>query len=1313
MVELPSSTPSAVLGNMYQEKDRASIGENNRWSPSQPVENYAYPRSGGRQNMAGVESRVENQPQLQPSSRVEGYSGGTYLFRRQSAETNAPWLRRSSSDKQDIRMPFKQRGDDQEGMERPSSAGGSRQEATSAGTDAQRAHSERLGMVGAVDMTETVVRSSDRGQHEFGNRDRDHWEPRQWDSHTLALESSVAGESSRRIQPHWFPSLPNPPAARRNLSQGDVEFSQFSRVVTTEYQANKGNRISRAMEAVYRWSNEEVLGRHAVAKVSASKDVNKEFRLDQMTGRTMNMEEPWSTIRSDGGVETESADSSLDIFRRTTGMSGGGTYDAAVGAGPKNPIRRSYSDEGVLNDPEIEVTPSSSSAEGHNMLSWRKVLLDDIRPSYDLPVAPEPELGLGQNILRIGRSSVQQLVRKLQIRTPQKQDERGDWQRVREEQEGDEDPGPSDRVTSATKALEYMPASQVASESPDEDGSVVPFVLQAKPFSRGTEGGLWDGGGSQKEVIKEVIVNSTNTSPAINNNSALSRSSSESAQGLDVVSTLGSPMERNCYDKAWAGSGGGINFQQAEEDFQLQLALALRVAAEAAAVDDPDLSANVRGPKGNTRLMPGVSKTEATAYRYWVSNCLSYDDRIEDGFYEVWGMSPYVWSMCTDSNELGRMPPLENLRSVHPSDATFEVVLVDRNMDPSLRELEDKAVGLAYESSEVLDMASKLSIMISSVMGGPSETDGNMMELWNTTSSKLMQLLGTIVLPIGLLRAGLSRHRALLFKVLADSIGLPCRLVRGSVYCGKEDEASVVVKCGDDREWMVDLMIKPGTIMAPDARLAAPPAVIASPLQFERPSPFAGSSVTVHNWARHEPGKKEGTGSAGSFDRLKDGAGEESYGYANDGAAKVNQGLEFSQTDTSGKGSRGSHGSNDAAGRDRLGVVSLLERPGPSNAPEQPGRREGAAGKGGFLTVDVTRRPVVVESSSMAADAVGNQEVKRSRQQQERSSKEGAVRPYDGGWAKDDRRVTGLDEYSRSSGAGRMLDQIASEASDFEIGWEDIIIGERIGQGSYGKVYRADWQGSDVAVKVFLDQDLKTEALEEFKSEVAIMRRLRHPNIVLFMGAVTKPPNLSIITEFCPRGSLYRLLHRPNRELDERKRIRMAVDVVKGMNYLHRCSPPVVHRDLKSPNLLVDKNWTVKVCDFGLSRQKHSTFLSSKSSAGTPEWMAPEVLRNEPSDEKSDVYSFGVILWELATLQVPWNGMNPIQVVGAVGFQHRRLPTDTIDPALASIIQACWRTDSKLRPSFADLMVELKNLQARPLSSPSQSPSHTPQSNQK
>lgn len=268
------------------------------------------------------------------------------------------------------------------------------------------------------------------------------------------------------------------------------------------------------------------------------------------------------------------------------------------------------------------------------------------------------------------------------------------------------------------------------------------------------------------------------------------------------------------------------------------------------------------------------------------------------------------------------------------------------------------------------------------------------------------------------------------------------------------------------------------------------------------------------------------------------------------------------------------------------------------------------------------------------------------------------------------------------------------DVSDWEIPWEDLQIGERIGIGSYGEVYHADWNGTEVAVKKFMDQDISGDALAQFRSEAEIMLRLRHPNVVLFMGAVTHPPNLSILTEYLPRGSLYKLLHRPNNQLDEKRRVRMALDVAKGMNYLHTSHPTIVHRDLKTPNLLVDKNWVVKVCDFGLSRMQHHTFLSSKSIAGTPEWMAPEVLRNEPSNEKSDVYSFGVILWELATLRVPWTGMNSMQVVGAVGFQNRHLEiTEEINPTAAQIIMDCWHPDPQSRPSFGQLISRLRCLQ--------------------
>ncbi|KAL9669490.1 hypothetical protein QQ045_007037 [Rhodiola kirilowii] len=271
---------------------------------------------------------------------------------------------------------------------------------------------------------------------------------------------------------------------------------------------------------------------------------------------------------------------------------------------------------------------------------------------------------------------------------------------------------------------------------------------------------------------------------------------------------------------------------------------------------------------------------------------------------------------------------------------------------------------------------------------------------------------------------------------------------------------------------------------------------------------------------------------------------------------------------------------------------------------------------------------------------------------------------------------------------------LESDCLDYEILWEDLTIGDHIGQGSCGSVYHAQWYGSDVAVKVFSRQEYTDDTIFSFRQEVSLMKRLRHPNVLLFMGAVTSPEHLAIVTEFLPRGSLFRLLQRNTSKLDWRKRVHMSLDIARGINYLHHCNPPIIHRDLKSSNLLVDRNWTVKVGDFGLSRLKHETYLSTNTGKGTPQWMAPEVLRNEPLNEKSDVYSFGVVLWELATEKVPWENLNSMQVIGAVGFMNHRLeiPKD-VDPQWASLIESCCHSDPNQRPSFPELLEKLKDLQ--------------------
>ncbi|XP_024984290.1 tyrosine-protein kinase-like [Cynara cardunculus var. scolymus] len=267
---------------------------------------------------------------------------------------------------------------------------------------------------------------------------------------------------------------------------------------------------------------------------------------------------------------------------------------------------------------------------------------------------------------------------------------------------------------------------------------------------------------------------------------------------------------------------------------------------------------------------------------------------------------------------------------------------------------------------------------------------------------------------------------------------------------------------------------------------------------------------------------------------------------------------------------------------------------------------------------------------------------------------------------------------------------------DAEIVWDDLIIKEQIGQGSCGTVYHALWDGSDVAVKVFPTQEYPDDVILSFRKEVCLMKRLRHPNILLFMGVITSPHHLCIVTEFLPRGSLLRLLQRKTTKLHWRRRVHMAMDIARGMNFLHHCHPPIVHLDLRSSNLLVDKNWTVKVGDFGLSRIKHETYLTTKTRIGTPQWMAPEILRNEQANEKSDVYSYGVVLWEITTEKIPWDNLNSMQVIEAVGFMNQRLEIpEGVDPQWGSLIESCCSSEAESRPTFQEILTKLKDLQKK------------------
>jgi serine/threonine protein kinase len=233
----------------------------------------------------------------------------------------------------------------------------------------------------------------------------------------------------------------------------------------------------------------------------------------------------------------------------------------------------------------------------------------------------------------------------------------------------------------------------------------------------------------------------------------------------------------------------------------------------------------------------------------------------------------------------------------------------------------------------------------------------------------------------------------------------------------------------------------------------------------------------------------------------------------------------------------------------------------------------------------------------------------------------------------------------------------------------------------------------DVAIKHLQFNHINERAITDFHTELAVMKSLKHPNIVLAMGACVHP--VCLVTEFCANGSLFDVLHNKNILLTGRMKLKLAYDIVRGMNFLHTHSPIIIHRDLKSLNLLVDSDWNVKVSDFGLSRFKVSSLMTGQ--CGTYQWMAPEVVRGHNYTEKADVYSFGINLWEIYTRDIPYNNMIPIQAAVSVmnhGLRPQLPKTTPLEYSM--LVQDCWNQNPNLRPSFHDILSKLANIDDLP-----------------
>ncbi|KAF1867427.1 hypothetical protein Lal_00049856 [Lupinus albus] len=266
---------------------------------------------------------------------------------------------------------------------------------------------------------------------------------------------------------------------------------------------------------------------------------------------------------------------------------------------------------------------------------------------------------------------------------------------------------------------------------------------------------------------------------------------------------------------------------------------------------------------------------------------------------------------------------------------------------------------------------------------------------------------------------------------------------------------------------------------------------------------------------------------------------------------------------------------------------------------------------------------------------------------------------------------------------------------------------------SKGTYQVAKWNGTKVSVKI-LDKDSYSDldSIDAFKHELTLLERVRHPNVVQFVGAVTQNIPMMIVVEYHAKGDLASYLQKKGR-LSPSKALRFALDIARqvtilatlGMNYLHECKPdPVFHCDLRPKNILLDNGGQLKIAGFGNVRL--SQMSSDKVRMVQPEanvdlsnlYMAPEIYKDEEFDRTVDAYSFGLIVYEMIEGTQPFQPKSAEEAAKLLCLEGRRptfkIKTKHYPPDLKELIEECWDSEPLVRPTFSQVIVRLDRIVA-------------------
>lgn len=277
------------------------------------------------------------------------------------------------------------------------------------------------------------------------------------------------------------------------------------------------------------------------------------------------------------------------------------------------------------------------------------------------------------------------------------------------------------------------------------------------------------------------------------------------------------------------------------------------------------------------------------------------------------------------------------------------------------------------------------------------------------------------------------------------------------------------------------------------------------------------------------------------------------------------------------------------------------------------------------------------------------------------------------------------EDNTHASDLAAIFDQIR----EFQVRHEDFKIDRQIGFGASGQVFLAHQLSNNrkVAIKQLNSTKLNDSEVESLRREIVVLSSLKHPYLIEFLGA-TKTPPYWILTEYMPGKSLFHRLRDKNGLTGTQKTI-IAYEIAEGMAYLH--SKNVIHRDLKSLNVLLDSNNEPRVCDFGISREVDAE-LAMTGLIGTFNYMAPEVIKRTRYNQKADVFSFAMLLWEMVKREIPYHefDMDQMKIAMAIVEGVRPdIPSTVLDP-LKKLMEDCWTANPESRPSFQAILQRMR-----------------------